>query len=77
VDAYGNLVTGLRAEAFSKDAIFEITGERLGHRRVFGEAAVGELFWYRNSMDLVEIAANADSAASLLGAGVGASVEEV
>lgn len=77
VDGYGNLVTGLPADDYREDDVFAIAGQRVGHRRVFGEAEVGELFWYRNSMDRVEIAANADSAARLLGVGVGASVEEV
>jgi S-adenosylmethionine hydrolase len=76
VDGYGNLVTGLPADSLRETAELELAGHRLRYRRVFGEVSEGELFWYRNSMDQVEIAANAASAAELLGVGVGARVEE-
>lgn len=76
VDGYGNLVTGLARDAIGDDAELVIAGQRVTRRRVFAEAAPGELFWYYNSMDRVEIAANADSAARLLRAGVGTPVEE-
>jgi len=77
VDGYGNLVTGIPAVGLSGETRLRIAGQDLGYRRVFGEAEPGELFWYSNSMDRVEIAANAASAAKLLDVDVGEPVEEV
>jgi S-adenosyl-L-methionine hydrolase (adenosine-forming) len=71
VDHYGNLLTGLRASALDSDAIVRIRDRPLPYARVFSQVARGELFWYENSIGLVEIAANQTSAAHELGAGVG------
>jgi S-adenosyl-L-methionine hydrolase (adenosine-forming) len=38
---------------------------------VFSDVAPAELFWYANSIGLVEIAANQASASSMLGVAVG------
>jgi S-adenosylmethionine hydrolase len=47
----------------------------LAQAKTFSDVPVGELFWYENSVGLVEIAANQASAATLLQLGVGASLE--
>lgn len=70
-DGYGNLMTGLRAACVAETPTIEIKGRRLGHARTFGAVPPGGLFWYANSQGLVEIAANAASAAALLEAGPG------
>jgi S-adenosylmethionine hydrolase len=41
---------------------------------VFSEAKSGEVFWYENSLGLVEIAANSASAERVLGLRIGAPV---
>jgi hypothetical protein len=71
VDHYGNAWTGLRGGLMAGEAELEIKGTRLVYRRTFSEAAKGEVFWYVNSVGLVEIAANRASGADKLGLKVG------
>jgi S-adenosylmethionine hydrolase len=71
IDHYGNALTGLRADRVERDARMTIVEHRIAHARVFSEVAPGELFWYENSLGLVEIAANSGSAAHRLGLRVG------
>ncbi|WP_256366336.1 SAM hydroxide adenosyltransferase [Ectothiorhodospira sp. BSL-9] len=52
-------------------------GREIAYRRVFGEAPAGELFWYVNSMGLVEVAVSQGSAAEVLKMGIGASLMQV
>lgn len=66
IDHYGNAMTGLRADAALHSAVLQVGGWRLQHARVFSEVAVGEPFWYENSIGLVEIAVNSGSAAQQL-----------
>jgi S-adenosylmethionine hydrolase len=67
VDHYGNLVTGLRASAVSRERVFVVNGLQIPYARVFSQVVVGEVFWYGNSLGLVEIAANSASAQQKLG----------
>jgi S-adenosylmethionine hydrolase len=67
VDHFGNLVTGLRAGAVPQGRKLVINGRGIPHARVFSEARQGEVFWYENSLGLVEIAANSASAQQVLG----------
>lgn len=71
VDHYGNAITGVRAAALNRATEVTVAARTLRHARVFSAAAPGELFWYENSIGLLEIAANQASAAALLGVGVG------
>lgn len=71
IDHYGNAMTGYRADSLSSRALVHAAGCRLESRRTFSEGRVGEPFWYRNSVDLVEIAVREASAADLLGLKVG------
>lgn len=72
LDHYGNAITGLRADPVPDTARLAIGGRILGYRRTYGEAGPAMPFWHRNSLGLVEIAVNQDSAARLLGIAVGA-----
>ena len=67
IDHYGNVLTGLRAGSIARNETIDVKGRRLPYARVFAEAAIGNLFWYENSIGLVELAANRASAAELLG----------
>lgn len=67
VDRFGNLVTGLRAQAVPRDRELVVNGRRVRYARVFSEASPGEVFWYENSLGLVELAANCASAERVLG----------
>ncbi|MBI2295845.1 MAG: SAM-dependent chlorinase/fluorinase [Betaproteobacteria bacterium] len=71
VDHFGSLVTGLRAGAVPQGRKLVINGRDIPHAQVFSEVRRGEVFWYENSLGLVEIAANATSAAARLGLRVG------
>jgi S-adenosylmethionine hydrolase len=67
VDHFGNLVTGMRAGSVPRDRNLTINGRTIRYARVFSEAKAGEVFWYENSLGLVEVAANSASAQQLLG----------
>jgi len=71
IDHYGNALTGWRAERLSIDAAIALRNRRIGHARTFADAPERSVFWYENSIGLVEIAANRASAAALLGIEVG------
>ena len=75
VDRYGNAVTGLRAAHLPPGSGLAVAGRRLPSARTFGDVPRGEPFWYGNSSGLVEIAANAADAATLLGLAPGSPVE--
>ena len=71
VDHFGNLVTGLRAGKVPRDRGLVINGRAVRYARVFAEVRQGEVFWYENSLGLVELAANSASAQQVLGSGPG------
>ena len=71
IDHYGNLLTGLCASVLDKRAIVRFKDRVLTHARVFSDMPVGALFWYENSIGLVEIAANQASASRVLRADIG------
>lgn len=75
IDHYGNALTGIRAENITRGSAAKIAGRCVPHARVFGEAEPGALFWYENSIGLVEIAANQGSAARMLGLSIGDPVQ--
>lgn len=77
VDHYGNAMTGMRAANLPPQARLRLDGRDVPPARVFAEVAVGEAFWYANSIGLVEIAINRGSAASLLRLAPGSPVEVV
>lgn len=74
VDGYGNAITGIRGPALEDGALVTVAGHRLGFAPTFGAAAEREVFWYRNSLGLVEVAVNRGSAAEMLGLRVGDAV---
>lgn len=74
IDHYGNAFTGLRASGVAPNARFVVGGRTVQHARVFSAVAPGALFWYENSVGLVEIAVNRGSAARALGVAVGDAV---
>jgi len=67
VDHFGNLITGMRAGAVPRDRGLVINGRAVRYARVYSEVKPGELFWYENSLGLVELAANSASAQQVLG----------
>lgn len=75
VDSYGNLVSGRWAATLPEAATLLAGGRLVAHARTFSATRPGEFFWYANSAGLVEIAANAASAATLLGLAPGAPLQ--
>jgi len=71
VDHFGNAFTGLRAKLVSPRKRLLAGTIRIEHARVFSGVALGSVFWYENSLGLVEIAANSTSAAAKFGLRVG------
>jgi len=71
VDDYGNAFTGLRANGLHGDARLRVAGRVLPMARTFSDVAVGEAFWYVNSIGLIEIAVNCGDAAAELGLRLG------
>lgn len=71
IDHYGNAFSGLRAQDLPRNARIGVAGRSLGHARVFSAVPAGEVFWYENSLGLVEIAGNSCSASIKLGLQIG------
>jgi S-adenosylmethionine hydrolase len=71
IDGFGNAMTGVRADSLSTDCALVVGGRRIVHARTFCDVRHREVFWYENSLGLVEVAANAASAANLLSLALG------
>ncbi len=71
IDGFGNVITGIRAKTIGADKTLELDGTPVRHARTFSDVPRGELFWYENSMGLIEIAVNQGGAAQMLGLGIG------
>ena len=59
------------AQGLGRDTRVATGSRSFEYARVFSEMPQGEVFWYENSLGLVEIAGNACSAARQLGLAVG------
>jgi len=66
VDHYGNALTGIRASELQHDAKLSVNQNQISYERVFSEVPEGNIFWYENSLGLVEIAGNCVHAARQL-----------
>jgi S-adenosyl-L-methionine hydrolase (adenosine-forming) len=66
VDHYGNAMTGVRAGSIDRQSCVRVSGRTIRHARVFSDVPPGDVFWYENSIGLVEIAANQARASALL-----------
>jgi S-adenosylmethionine hydrolase len=74
IDAFGNVMTGLRAVGLGERATIEVAGKLFSRARKFGDVAESQGFWYENSLGLVEIAVNRGNAARQYGIEVGVPV---
>jgi S-adenosylmethionine hydrolase len=72
IDHYGNAVTGVRA--LNPSSRLAVNGRPLPYARVFSDVPHAALFWYVNSLGLLEIAGNGISAAAELSISVGQQV---
>jgi S-adenosyl-L-methionine hydrolase (adenosine-forming) len=67
VDAFGNLLCGLRAASYCRTDPMVAASRTLHRARTFCEVPPGEPFWFENALGLVEIAVNQGRADRLLG----------
>ncbi len=74
VDHYGNLISALPVKEMSKEMKIMIGEKEISYARTFSEVTSGSLFWYENSMGLLEIAANSASAAQLTRLDIGSEI---
>jgi S-adenosylmethionine hydrolase len=74
VDHYGNAMTGLRAAELGADMHLMAAGRLLPRARTFGDASLGEAFWYENANGLAEVAVNRGRADAILGLAIGSPV---
>lgn len=73
-DHYGNAMTGLRYRCEFEGRTLLVNDRHVPHSEVFGAVDEGKAFWYRNSLDLVEIAVNLGRADQALDLAIGDSV---
>jgi S-adenosylmethionine hydrolase len=71
IDHYGNAMTGIRAGAVPRDRELRLEDQSIPYARVYSDAGQGAVFWYENSIGLVEVAVNRGSAAAALGLKIG------
>ena len=77
LDSYGNAFTGLVVGSLADAGVnrrLRVNGRSLSSARIFSEVAVGQAFWYCNSLGLVELAVNCGNAAAALGISIGTPV---
>lgn len=74
IDHFGNAVTGLNADRYDEQTIFSMQGHRLQYARTFTSVGHGQLFWYVNSMGLIEIAASHANACKALALSIGSTL---
>lgn len=65
IDAYGNAMTGMRANSITPQNVVTINGMSLKWARTFSDVDKGFGFWYENANGLVEISVNQGSAKQL------------
>jgi hypothetical protein len=74
-DHYGNAITGLRYRPEWNGRALRVNDLSIPQASTFCEVGKGHAFWYRNSMDLVEVAVNQDRADRCLGLTVGMTIQ--
>ncbi len=71
IDGYGNAMTGIDASSVSPTAVVRIGGLPFSPGTTFADVAPGRRLWYRNSVDLLEVAVNQGNAAITCGLTIG------
>ncbi len=65
IDTYGNLMTGIAASSISIKTILELNSTKIQFAKTYTDMPTGELCWYINSNQLIEIALRGQSAAKV------------
>ncbi len=74
LDHFGNAMTGIRYHHQLDGLLLRLNHRLIQQAGTFSDVKPGELFWYKNSLGLVEIAANRHSAEELLNIQLGETV---
>ncbi len=75
IDHFGNCMIGIQAESLDKQVKLKVNGQSIKSAETFSDVSVGQVFWYKNSNGLVEIAVNQGSASDVLNLKIGSSIE--
>lgn len=71
IDGFGNLMTGIPAERLSAERRLQVGPHIVEYAETFCKSTKNQPFWYRNSLDLAEIALAGGSASALLRVALG------
>lgn len=71
IDHYGNAMTALRGAGAQPERALYAAGRTIEHAPLFSAVALDQVFWYVNSIGLIEIACNQGNAAQRLGLKIG------
>ncbi|MDH5232624.1 MAG: SAM-dependent chlorinase/fluorinase [Gammaproteobacteria bacterium] len=71
IDAFGNVMLSTDAFNFVETSQLKISNQIISFAATFSLVEPGSVFWYKNSIGLVELAVNQGSAAQMLGLSVG------
>lgn len=77
IDGFGNCMTGIQGAVCAENDLLQLGGESVPHAQTFSASEPDALFWYVNSLGLLEIAVNLGSAQRRLGVNVGARVTRI
>ncbi len=77
IDDYGNAMTGIRACSVTCSVQLKVNDQQLRYAKTFAAVSEGEMFWYENSVGLIELSENCGNAAATLGLNIGDMVEFV
>ena len=74
IDSFGNGMSGISADSLCRESVLRVNGVEFKQAEKFCDVTLGDRFWYENSLGLVEVALNQDSAASKFGLLIGTPV---
>lgn len=75
IDHFGNCMTGIRAVSDNKVKVLKINDQVIPNAETFSGVRAGEVFWYKNSNGLVEIAVNQGIACEVFNIEVGTQIK--
>ena len=74
IDHFGNCVTGICADGIRVDYKVSISGRHITHAKTFTDVSKGQVFCYKNSNGLIEIAVNEGDASKILKLEIGSGI---
>lgn len=74
-DGFGNAMSGLYAKSLQQDVVISLADHNISRAVTYAEVSDGQVFWYENSVGLLEIAVNGGSAKDMLAAYIGQKIK--